>query len=868
MNPIRLRTEYLDSPLGISVREPRFFWQCENGSSQSAYQIICTREKEIVWDSGKVASGKTTHIRYGGEKLNSRDRVEWKLCIWDENDVPGEWASSNFELGLLDANDWKARWISGNYKPKKNTRYPADYFRKRFCLSGRKIERARLYITACGFYEASINGKAVEGFMYAPGLTDYRVKLQYQTYDVTDMLGEENSLEIILADGIYRGSSGCFGPTNVFGDETKLLCQLEMRFEDGSTQTLCSGRDFEWCNDGPIRFADMKDGEIYDATMSPSYGGRARLTRHNIVPTASNNVAPTAHERFSPVLITTPSGKKVLDFGQNIAGTLEISIKGQKGQRIKLSFGETLDENGEFTQKNFQILKPAKTPSMLVSVLHATGALSKLKNIKTTLTPKQELTFICSGAQDEYRMRFGYFGFRYALVETEGAFSPENFTAVAVYSNMEQTGSFSCSNALVNRFWLNTLWSMKGNYMDIPTDCPTRERLGWTGDAQIFFNTAAYNMDVSAFFTKWIDDLSYSLDKKGQPNAVVPFMSYDFVYRGTGASAGWADAIVLVPYRFYKRYGDIELLRNFYPTMRKFAQFLINNCGPRSSKSYTDNPYRKYIYEKGMQLGEWLEPEEFRDAPASAAALFPDVCTAQLHYTMSMLSEIAGLLGKEDDRRLFEEYSQGARNAFCEMYLKNGAIDTDRQASLVRPLAWGVCDGDDELKKAMAARLARAVENRNYKVGTGFLSTAFLLPTLSENGYANIAYRMMESENSPSWLAEVNAGATTVWEEWEGRNGSLNHYSPGAVCEWLYSYVGGIKQNGENRFIIKPIPGGTLTFANTSYNSLYGEVVSNWKIDGERTSFCISVPANCTATIILPNGEMHEVCAGRFEYEI
>lgn len=863
MNAIQLRTEYLCEPLALSVAKPRFYWLCEGGIKQSAYQIIAERCDKVVWDSGKIISDKMTHIRYEGAKLQSRDRIDWKVKLWDETGMEGSWAASWFEMGLLNSSDWSASWISGDYTAEKNMRYPVDCFQKTF-TTDKAVQRARLYMTACGLYQAKINGRQVGKFCLAPGCTDYRTRLQYQAYDVTDMIHKDSCLEIQLADGWYRGSIGAFGLTNVFGRETKLLCQLEIQYIDGTCEQIVSDRSFRWSNDGPIRFADLKDGESCDASRKPSYSGNAKLAEEKIIPTASNNVDVCEQESLEAKLIVTPGGKKVLDFGQNIAGFLSFAVQGEKGQKIHLRCGEILDEQGELSLHNIQLRKPELEFDQATEMLLITGRESQIEG-KLVPTPKQEIEFICSGGRDEYKMTFSVLGFRYAEIETEIDFDPTDFHAIAVYSDMEQTGSFTCSNDMINRFMLNTLWSMKGNFLDIPTDCPTRERLGWTGDGQIFFNTSAYLMNVAPFFRKWMQDIADAQFPDGRSSAVVPYAGADMLYNHTGASVGWNDAVVLIPYRYWKRYGDEDILRDFYETMRRYAYFMIENTGHKDEAQARENPYNQYTYEKGMHLGEWLEPEEFRDQTIGMSALHPEECTAYLHYTMRHMTEIAHHLGKSDDEVIFGEYADGAKKSYDWQFLQSGTIDTDRQAKLVRPLALGLLNGDK--KHNVQERLVRAVENREYCIGTGFLSTPFILPVLTEAGRVDVAYQMIENEKAPSWLVEVKAGATTVWENWNGE-ASRNHYSPGAVCEWLIQTVGGIDIASENRFLIKPIPGGGLCHAKAEYNSIYGKVLCHWERTEEGYRFVVEIPPNTSAEIVLPGTQAQTMTCGVHVFEI
>ena len=859
MKAIHLRTEYLKEPIGIDITKPRFYWNCQGSVTQKAYQLIVKKEDgSLLWDTGKVKSSSMSHIAYRGKTLKSRDCIIWQVCLWDENDEAGEWSESRFEMGLLEENDWTAKWIRGDYKPKKNTRYPVDCFMKEFSLK-KQVKRARLYASAKGVYDVTINGKRMEDFILAPGMTDYRKRLQYQVYDVTDYLKWENRLELRLADGWYRGSVAAYGVVNVFGNETSILSQLEITFEDGTSQVIGTDESFSWSNDGPLLFADLKDGEIYNADKKPGYGNKAVLTKNTVPLCASNNVPVREKERLKPTLLQSGSGKQVLDFGQNIAGYPAFTIKGRKGQKLRLICGEVLNDQGNVDLSGIQESRPAKGWSNVSLVKKLLGA--QLKG-DTTMTPKQEITFVCSGGKDSYKTSFAVFGFRYIQVEGDITVHPEDFEAIAVYSDMEQTGAFSCSNELVNRLYQNTLWSMKGNFLDIPTDCPTRERLGWTGDAQIFFDTGAYLMDTAAFFRKWLKDVEDDQYENGLLPAVVPFQGVEMMYKSTGSSVGWADAVYLIPWRYYKRYGDMELLKNCWPMMKKYGEYLKKNLGMKDKKQAKANPHNAYTYEKGVHLGEWLEPEEFRDKVYGAQAKHPEECTAYLHLTMKTLAEIADLLGEDFYASDCRKYAQGAREAYDTLFVQTGTLNTNRQAKLVRPLALGLLEGDT--KEKAQRHLVKAVEDYQYCVGTGFLSTPFLLPVLTEAGEIETAYRMLENTKKPGWLAEVQAGATTIWENWEG-NLSQNHYSPGAVCQWLFETVGGIRPDGENHFIIAPRPGGNLTYADTEYQSLYGRVKTRWEVKAGETSLHVEIPANTKAELILPNGEMQTLTAGTHE---
>ncbi|MGN1002178.1 MAG: family 78 glycoside hydrolase catalytic domain, partial [Oscillospiraceae bacterium] len=743
----KLRTEYLKNPLGIDIAQPWLFWNCEGGVTQAAWQILCRDEEgHTLWDSGKTP-GSVMRAQYAGEALKSRSRVLWRVRLWDENDRPGDWSEeASFELGLLDPSDWQAKWITGNYKVNKKQRYPVDCFRKVF--SAGAVKKARLYATACGVYEGRLNGKRIGDFILAPGITDYRKRVQVQSYDVTTLLQEgENELSFQLADGWYRGSVGAWGLKNQYGTETKLLAQLELTMADGTLQTISTDGSWAWSNDGPIRFADNKDGEIVDAARTPSYRGKAKETAHPVIPTASNNVAVTEHERLKPQIITTPAGKTVLDFGQNIAGYAEFTLIAHQSQRVFLRFGEMLDEKGEFTQKNIQC-----------------------SNKKIT-TPLQQVEYFCKEGENHYKTTFAIFGFQYVLVETDVPFRAEDFTAIAVYSDLERTGWFESSNTLLNQFVEATVWSARDNFADIPTDCPTRERHGWTGDAQIFFDTAGYLLDSAAFFRKYLNDMYDWQKKNGRLPQIAPMGGVDFYMNVMNGSVGWSDAGILIPYRFWKLYGDDSLLRRHYEGMKKYARFMISRCGkwggPYAKPLGVKGPEKKYLVNRGQSYGEWAEPTDvYAMKWLDFAEPHPEVSTAYTAYVMGILEEIARALGKEEDVPLYHEYHEGCKKAYQALAERpKFSLDTDRQARLVRPLAFGLLD--EEQTEFARKRLLQALEHYGWRLGTGFLSTPLILDVLAEIDM-EAAYRLLENEEMPGWLFMPKNGATTIWESWEG----------------------------------------------------------------------------------------------------
>ena len=847
MKAIRLKTEFLTDPIGTDFQCPLLTWNCEGGVKQTAYRIVAECDGTVVWDSGKKKSDSMRAVY--PEKLRSRDRIRWSITLWNENGEAGEAAEAFFEMGLIEKSDWRAKWISGNYTVNPMKRYPVDCFRKEFETGD--VKKARIYASACGIYELKLNGERVGNYILAPGHTDYRKRVQYQTYDVTALLQNGiNTLTAELADGWYRGSCGAWGLKNQYGLQTKLIVQIEIEKRDGTYQTVVSDGSWAWSNDGERIFADMQDGEVVDASLTPSYGGKAKITKHSCFPTAANNVYVTEHETFRPTVITTPSGKKVLDFGQNIAGYLRFSLCAKSGQTVKLRFGETFDRDGEFTQKNIQC------------------------QTKKRQTPLQEIIYTAKEGLNEYKTKFAIFGFQYVLIDTDIEWKTEDFTAIAVYSDMEETLSFHCSHPLINQFVENTRWSAKNNHADIPTDCPTRERHGWTGDAQIFCDTASYFFDYASFARKYLHDMCDGQRKNGVFRQITPVGGIDFYMNAMDGSAGWSDAGVLIPYRIYRKYGDIRILKENYGAMCRYADFKIKTTGRHyltglpTGLSPKD---AKIVCNYGQSYGEWAEP---MDVKAFAVSDFinphPEETTAYTVYMLETMAEIAEILGKTEDRKRYLTHAEKVRGGYRKLIeTEKYSYDTDRQAKLVRPLYLKLLN---EKQTAFAKkRLLKALDDYGWRVGTGFLSTPFILYVLADIDI-EYAYRLLENEEMPGWLFMPKMGANTIWESWEGTEAqggvaSLNHYSKGAVCEWIFGEMCGIHVSENNIYTVAPKIGGNLTGACCEYNGIYGKVISEWHRENDKTVYRITVPANVSVQAILPDGE-HILSSGSHEITI
>ena len=861
MQATQLRTNYRKDPLGIDDAAPRFSWKCRGGEKQTAYRLTVTgKDGETAYDSGRCETS-AMHCRYAGTPLVSRQRLSWQVTLWDENGNETPSTPARFEMGLLQPGDWQAKWIAGPAEATdKEERLPADCFRRVFTPAG-PVKAARLYATACGVYAPYVNGQRLPGVL-APGTTEYEKRLYYQTYDVTALLQPgENTLDITVGDGWFKGKIGSTNTQYFFGKRLQLLAQLVLEYADGQTETIGTDESWLWCNDGPILYTDLKDGETYDARKPPSYGGHAELGSWGVTPTASPADGIAEHETLPARLLISPSGAKLLDFGQNLAGYICFALHGQQpGQVVRLRMCEALD-HGEYSDR---------------TLLHVLPGLPSIN---------QEIVYTCRGGEERFQPEFFYSGFRYALVEGLDTVDPADFEAVAVYSELDFTGDFHCSNHKIDKFVQNTRWSQKSNFVDVPTDCPQREKSGWTGDAQVFVGTASWLADTAAFFRKWLRDVRDCQREDGRVDNVCPKIRGKDNRDALNGAVGWADAAVIIPYTLWKRTGDDAFIRENYDLMHGWAQYVRKAA---ADKTYyhlpdghmlkpmvepfllPDSPYNSYIIESGLHWGEWLEP----DVDSGRELIRPkqEIACAYTYASMTMLAEMLEAVGKGEEAAACREFAAGAKAAYNFHFVKDGHIvNAPRQAPLVRSLALGLLDA--ETAQSVAADLDRSARERNYTVGTGFLSTPFVLGVLAKYGYTDTAYKMLENTVAPGWLAMVEQGATSVWENYiafeengSPRMQSMNHYSPGAVCSFLFETVCGLKIAGENHFAICPVPGGTLTWAAVNCDTPYGFVRSAWQHGDGNTTFTVELPANTTADITLPDGSRYAAGPGTHTY--
>lgn len=751
----------------------------------------------------------------------------------------------------MQAITWQFIEPEGDINPKAFQ--PASYLRRRFELD-RDVAHAELHITACGLYKASVNGEPVTDQVFTPGFTYYTRRLQYQTYDVTSLVQTgANVLAVVLGDGWYRGKIGVSSKRNFYGEKTQLAAKLILTFDDGSQATVATDADWKATQNGPIRKGDWKDGEVYDARReltgwnTPDFDDR---DWHGVITgayagdvVASEGEPILEHETFTPEIITTPDGATVLDFKQNIFGYVSFSVEGPAGHQVILRHGEVLDEHGNFTLKNLSVDSPL---------------LDRLR---------QEVVYTLREGAQRYRPSFTAHGFRYVQLENwPEEVVPENFAAIAVTSDLDEIGHFTCSDPDINQLVENTKWSQKGNFMDIPTDCPTRERAGWSGDIAVFCETGSYLMDTQRFLAKWLKDLALQQRPDGCVASIIPDVGLpDFV----DGSAGWADAAVILPHTLHRLYGNIDVLVEQYDSMTRWLAFVEARAKKtRLLNRLRPNPYREFIVDTGYHWGEWLEPGHVMAKDAVRNVFLPDaeVATAYYAYAAQLLSEIAEVLGKDADAARYRELADNVKVAYRHTFTNDGLVESDRQCRYVRPVALDLLPESD--KRRNVERLNRMVIANDYKIGTGFLTTPFILPVLTDYGYVETAYKMAENRRRPGWLYEVDKGATTIWENWNGIDDegvprdSFNHYSFGAVTGWFFTRVAGITplEPGFTKIQIKPVPGGSLTWVDCSYDSAAGLIKSAWQRSGDAVTFDITVPTE--TRVVLPDGTTHEVSEG------
>ena len=853
-----LRCEYKVDPLGIDIRKPRLSWELvslERGVLQTSYEIrVAASETELtkgklLWDSGKQSSDASIQVEYGGPALQSRKVYYWQVRVADNHGHLSEWSmTAHWETGLLEAADWKAKWITPNLTEDENKSNPAPFLRREFSIN-KKVSLARLYATAMGLYEMSLNGKRIGDAYFTPGWTSYDFRYQYQTYDVTNSLKSgTNCLATILGDGWFRGSMA-WDPKNNrnrYGKKLALLAQLLITYRDGSQQIVNS--DDQWKSaTGPVLGSDIYNGEVYDARLEQPGWNEAGFNDKNwqsvrvLEAPKAKLVAPAgppvkAIEEITPVkVLKTPAGDTVLDMGQNMVGWIRFRVTAPAGTTITLRHAEVLDQAGNFYTQNLR------------------GA-------------KQTVHYTTKGEGTEtFQPHFTFQGFRYVAVSGwPGEAKPQDFTGVVVHSAIQRTGSFETSNPLLNELQHNIIWGQKGNFLDVPTDCPQRdERLGWTGDAQVFARTASFNHDTAAFYTKWLKDVALDQEDDGAVPFVIPNVLSHATRKGAAASAGWADVAVVLPWTVYLSYGDKRILEEQYASMKAWVEYMRRQAG------------EKYIWSKGFSFGDWLAFAT-TDADYPGATTDKDLIqTAYFARSTALLAKTALVLGKREDAADYASLEEKIKSAFQgEFVTPDGRLSSNTQTAYALALAFDLLP--EEQRASAAARLAADVKKFGH-LTTGFLGTPLLCQTLSDYGYLDLAYMLLNRTEYPSWLYPVTKGATTIWERWDGLKpdrsfqdpgmNSFNHYAYGAIGEWMYRVVAGIEIDeshpGYKHILIQPQLGGGLTIANASVESMYGRVASGWKIADGKLTLNVEVPPNTTATVRLPKAKLEQAAEGQ-----
>ncbi|HRY44481.1 MAG TPA: family 78 glycoside hydrolase catalytic domain [Thermoanaerobaculia bacterium] len=845
-----LRAEGLENPLGLDEPRPVLSWQLRSagrGVEQTAYEVRVRHEGRTVWATGRVASSASTGVPYGGGPLLSSTRYEWQVRVWDGTGRRSRWSEPAWwETGLLAESEWRARWVEPGEEEGAAEDRPSPMLRGEFRVEG-VIRRARAYATSLGLYELEINGRRVGDRLFTPGWTSYGKRLAFQTYDVTELLRNgENVVGATLGDGWYRGRLHRAGGVrrNVYGERLALLCQVRVEFEDGRVAVFGTDAGWRWAT-GAIRSADIYDGETYDGRLeqpawsAPGFDASGwnpvavvSPPRRALVATASPPVRKLAEVK--PVKVwRSASGAHLVDFGQNLVGFVRVRVRGPAGQEVTLRHGEALDAAGELYTANLR-------------------------------SAAQRVTWILRGGDEEVREpRFTFQGFRYVSVEGwPGEPGPESLTALVVGSDLPATGRFTSSSALLNRLQENIVRSQQGNFLDVPMDCPQRdERLGWTGDTQVFARTAAFNRDVSGFLGKWLADLALEQREDGAVPNIVPNVA-GARDPHAWASAGWGDAAVLVPWTLYEAYGDARVLERPYPSMRAWVEYVRRQAGPG------------LVWRGGDHFGDWLAfSSSAPDDPGTATAK-DLVATAYFARSAELLGRAAGLLGKAEDAREYADVATRVREAFVrEFVTPAGRVGENTQTAYALALAFDLLP--EALRPEAARRLAEDVRRRGH-LTTGFLGTPYLCQVLARFGHLDLAYRLLMREEHPSWLYPVTRGATTIWERWDGIRpdgsfqdpgmNSFNHFAYGAIGEFLYRVVAGLDSDeaepGYRHVVARPRPGGGLTSASARLETRYGEAASGWELAGNRMTVRVTVPPNARGTIVLPGAAGRAVREG------
>lgn len=907
--------EFVKNSISIDCQHPRFSWEIvaeKNNVFQKAWQMIVRNEENvIVWDSGVQEIPDTTDISYQGEKLKSTSVYHYQITVWTNTGEMLQSGENYFETAFFDHSDWKAKWMEPEPLPqlpqnplleaKKEWQKiteammhgdmsamkteediwealpmepydPAVQMRRVF-RADKPVKRARLYVTSHGIYEVKINGKSVTDSRLNPGFTAYDRRLKYQVYNVDELVQNgENAISVTVADGWYKGKIA-LGHGCEYGEVPGALLQLEMIDENGKKQVICSDENWKYSFDGPVRSADLFLGETYDARRydgEPSeieYDDKKWLqvrthTMENPIPEAQiSPLAKVFEEVPAQSVFVTPNGETVVDFGQNLAGTIRVKIQEEIGTEVKFEHGEMLDGQGNF--------------------FYVFAGTSRA----------QEDIYICGEKREEiFEPHFTYHGFRYVRVTGGADWKKEDFTALAISTENEVTGNFQCSDEQINQLQSNIYWSQRSNNITIPTDCPTREKAGWTGDVVVYGATALYNQNMTAFYEDWLRSIRLDQLENGYVLGTVPQIR-NYVQQGDTGSLGWGDVILTLPLQLYQLYGDKEVLQANYEAMEEWMQSMERaahelpseavpyggsqteqNCDERSLEN------QRYLINTGFHFGDWIIPsvvneEGFTDGPASAFLTMNYVGSSLLAADADMFSEISELVGNMENAEKYCAYANRVRQAFEEEYVsEDGKLGQEMQGNYILALRHHMVSPEEE--PLLAERLNELVVKNGFRLDTGFMATPHILDILCQYGYAETAWKVLLQKQCPSWLYEVEQGATTVWENWDAvrpdgklAGCSFNHYAFGCVGDFLYRKVLGIQNTGigYDKILIAPEYDCPFKWAEGTYHSVNGNIELRWEKNKNQVKISGRIPANTSACLKLPDGTEKELGNGWFE---
>jgi len=825
----RLQCEYLDNPLGVDAPQPRLSWvltSAERGVKQTAYQLLVAGSEAALkqnqadqWDSGKVISEETAQIRYAGQPLASRKQAFWKVRVWDQAGAMTESRPARWEMGLLDPTDWGAKWIGRTTDTNSN---PAPLLRRDFKLGG-KIKQARAYICGLGYYELYLNGQKVGDHLLDPGYTRYDRRALYVTYDVTDQLKRgDNSVGVILGNGWFNCHTKAVWNFHQapWRAAPKLLLHLRVDYTDGHSETIVSDETWK-CSTGPIVFDSIYGGETYDARLekpgwaSPGFEDSqwepVKLVEAPAGRLAAQMMPPIkVDQTLRPAKVTEPKpGVFIFDIGQGLAGMAELTVSGPAGARVQMRYGERLFPDGTLDTRDIE---------------------QHIKRLGKEQQYQTDTYILKGGVREIWHSRFTYHGFQYVEVTGfPGRPTLDSLRAKFIHSAVPRAGEFTCSNPLLNAIKRAADWSFLSNFQGIPTDCPHREKNGWTGDAQLACEQAQFSFFPAPVHQKWLNDLGDEQKPSGQLPGIVPTSGWGYTW---GNGPAWDSAFLLIPYYEYVYYGDTENFRRHYDGLKRYVDYLTSRAHDGIVK---------------IGLNDW--------APWKTKTEAGITDTAYYYVDTKIVALSAELLGQKDDARKYTELAGAIKAAFNQKFFQpdTGLYDNGSQTALSCALYQGLVEPEN--KARVVTNLVAAVERANNHIDTGILGAKYLLNALLENGRADVAYRMVAQKDQPSWGWWLGQGATTLWEQWDGSE-SRNHIMFGDVSAWFYKALAGVQPDpqspGFKHFYVTPQVVGDLTSARGEYDSIRGKIVSDWQVTNGGFRLNLTVPANTAATVSLP----------------